>query len=173
MRRLALPVAVLLLAGCAPVGSPSTNPDHGPPAPPNGNIMHPERPNGMPADFLYMSWHVLALDEDWEEGPHVPVRIHINATAENAPVQGNVHGGYPLDLYVYTPYTHTIWYAPGIDLVTDIVAIADPGLPTTSPVTLVCIATSSNRVDEPQYENDVFTVNDYCRASWVKGIDEH
>lgn len=167
MRRLAALLALVLLAGCGPVGSPSSNPDHGPPKPPNGNIINPDRPQGMPADFLFVSWHVLALDENWEEGPHVPVKIHVEATGD-APVQGNVRGIYPFDDYVYTPYTHTIWYAPGVTITTSITAVADPPFKADDPqpISLICIASSSHHIEEPIYEHTQFQIQDFCRAIW-------
>lgn len=172
MQKLVAGLSLFLVAACGPVGSPASNPDHGPPKPPNGIIIDPVRPANIPDDFLFMSWHVLALDEDWEEGPHVPVRIRINAASPNAPVQGNVHGGYPFDVYTYTPYTHTIWYAPGVEIVTDIQAVADPGLPTEAPLSLVCTASSSHHVYEEVRESETFQVNDYCRAVWTTEANE-
>jgi hypothetical protein len=156
----------LALSACSmPIGSPSSNPDHGPPKPPNGNILNPVRPKGIPDNAMFMSWHILALDEDWEEGPHIPVRFTINAVG-NAPA-GNVHGNYPFSDYVYTPYTHTIWYPPGVEFTTDVVAVADPPLGTDgTPVSIVCVASSTNHIVEPIFDDEVFMINDYCRASW-------
>lgn len=172
MRRIAAILAIALLSGCAPVGSPSTNPDHGPPQPPNGNNINPDRPGNIPRDFQYVSWHVLALNEDWEDNNlHVPVRIHIDAVSD-APVQGNVHGPYPLDLYVYTPYTHTMWYQPGVTLTTTIAAVADPPLQLDhSPVTIVCVASSSHHVNEDFREDETVQAQDYCRAHWASDIE--
>lgn len=166
MRRAAALTLVAALTACGPVGSPASNPDHGPPRPPNGDILNPDRPANMPADFLFMSWRILALDEDWEPTVHVPVKIHVEAVSD-APVQGNVHGGYPFDVYAYTPYTHTIWYAPGVHITTSVVAIADPPFGRSGATALlVCVASSTHHIDEAILEHDTFVVNDYCNASW-------
>lgn len=121
--------ALMTLTACGPVGSPSANPDHGAPAPANGHIEKPARPKGMADNFVAFNWHVEVYDEHHRlHGGHAVI-VRITATSPNAQVQGNIHGQYPFRLYTQTPYTHTIWYQPGIRIQTDLTATADPILP--------------------------------------------
>jgi len=124
-------VLVMLIAGTAcvkgPVGSPSANPDHGAPRPATGLIEHPVRPADFPPDFLEFSWQVAIYDSHHHlQGS--PATVRVTATSD-APIQGNTHGKYPYQLYTYTPYTHTIWYQPGVQIRTGLTATADPPLP--------------------------------------------
>jgi len=131
MKKIALVVSTALLlvavSGCGPIGSkPNPAPDHKAAVPANGIIEHPERPQGMPADFLNVNWHVKIFISDTGERILARANVKITATSPNAQVQGNVHGGYPFSIYTHTSYTHTIWYQPGIVINTEITATIDP-----------------------------------------------
>jgi hypothetical protein len=119
----------LTLAACGPVGSPSANPDHGAAQPANGININPPRPKEVPANALQFNWHVAAYDATHHlKGGHAAI-VRITAISPNAQIQGNVYGGYPFRIYTLTPYTHTIWYQPGIKIITGLTATADPELP--------------------------------------------
>ena len=140
-------------AACGAVGSPSANADHGPPAPANGDLEgRPARPKGMPDNFLELSWHVAAYNAQGKIQKDHPAIVRITATS-NAPIQGNVHGPYPLRVYTNTPYTHTIWYEPGVQIQTDLTATADPILP--DGWYLECTATSAGQlIDAHDFSSD-------------------
>lgn len=158
-----LATALLLVAGCTPLGSPKANPDHGPPQPPNGRIENPDRPQNIPGDFLFFSWHIITLNDNWEE-IHAPVTVFIEAASE-VPGQ-SVHGGYPFQVYTYTAYTHTIWYQPGLTLTTRVTATLDPPQPG---VSVVCIGSSDETIEEQIQEIPPIHDQAFCSATWVSG----
>ena len=143
--------ALMTPAACGAVGSPSANPDHGAPAPANGLGEHPARPANIPNDFLEFSWHVAIYDSHHKlQGNPSIVRITANS---KAPVQGNVHGQYPFRIYTNTPYTHTIWTQPGIQVQTQLTATADPPLP--DYWYMECVGTSNgNLVEANDFSSD-------------------
>jgi hypothetical protein len=145
--------ALMTPAACGAIGSPSANPDHGAPAPANGFNENPARPKGLPNNALAFNWHVRIYDKGHHLQTDRAAIVRITATSPNAPVQGNVHGGYPFRIYTLAPYTHTIWYQPGIEITTGLTATADPILPDGWYVE--CIATSQGRlVDAHDYNDD-------------------
>jgi hypothetical protein len=81
----------------------------------------------MPGNAIAVNWHVVVAEVDsGERLNHIKANVTITATSPNAPVQGNVHGGYPFTIYTETPYTHTIWFQPGIVVNSQITATLDP-----------------------------------------------
>lgn len=131
IRSFPIVTAILLLvvtAACAATGRPNPQHDGGAVAP-NGVITQPPRPKGISAKALEVSLHVQATDDVGRYARNVRANIHIDAKSPNAQAQGNVHGGYPFDIYTFLPYTHTIWYEPGITIAIAMIVQAQPGLP--------------------------------------------
>ena len=160
-RILGICLGLALLTGCAPVDiNPDANPDHQAALPPNGRIENPVRPENIPDDFLFFSWHVITLDEDWEE-VHAPANVFIEAASE-VPGQ-SVHGGYPFQVYTYTAYTHTIWYQPGLSIVTRVTATLKPAQPG---VSVICIGSSDETIEEQIEEIPPVHDQAFCQASW-------
>lgn len=117
---------LLLVAGCAPLNVPDPSPDGRAPAPANGVIEHPVRPQGIPADFGAFTWIVEVEDSRGRPYPgSADVEVHAVAAA---PVQGSVHGPYPFRIWTGLPYSHTIWFQPGIVIDTDVYVFARPAL---------------------------------------------
>lgn len=98
------------------------------PNPANGVIDRAVRPDNIPDNFLSFTWVVEF--EDVEGHPYywsADVEVHAES---NAPVQGNVHGPYPFRIWTMTPYSHTMWYEPGIVINTEIYVLAKPDITT-------------------------------------------
>lgn len=121
-----LVVLVLLAAGCAPLNVPDPSPDGRAPVPANGIIEHPVRPKGIPDNFGAFTWIVEVEDNRGRPYPgSADVEVHATAAA---PIQGSVHGPYPFRIWTGLPYSHTIWFQPGIVIETDVWASARPEL---------------------------------------------
>jgi hypothetical protein len=162
MKRILAALATLsLLSACMPPITPDPSPDGGPPAPPNGRIENPDRPDGVAPDALFFSWHIITLNDDWEE-IHAPAKVFVEAVS-NAPVQGNVHGPYPFQIYTYTPYTHTIWWQPGLEITSRVTATLDPVQPG---VSVICLGSSHGSIDEQIQEIPPTHDQAYCSATW-------
>jgi hypothetical protein len=121
---LLLPTLLLITTACMPSRVPEPSPDNKAPMPANGSIEHPVRPNNIPDNFLSFTWIVEFEDAEGHLATwSADVGIH---AISNAPVQGNVHGPYPFLIWTNTPYSHTMWYEPGIAINTDVYVLAKP-----------------------------------------------
>lgn len=127
MRKLlvaAAAMALSLVAGCAPVAGPAHPREDSGAKAPNGILSSPDRPAGIPTDAHQLNIHVDIVDVDRHE--RGPGRAHVNIDAQSSVPGANVHGAYPFDIYTFTPYTHTIWYPPGLVIHVSVTATADP-----------------------------------------------
>lgn len=160
MQTMLVTLTLLLVAGCMPTRVPEPSPDNKAPAPANGIIEIPTRPNNIPDNFLSFTWIIEFEDPN---GRPYSVSAMVTVTADsNAPVQGNVRGGYPYTIWTMTPYSHTMWYEPGIVIDTRVNVVANPELPPDliqKGVHAVCSASDGHEteqyIEEPQYDQEI------------------